>query len=82
MTPELNAQTKSFWSTVGTKKREYPFWCRTPSISPRPENIAKGYFHFVRIACIYDGNAYWGFKEHDKRNEFQRRYDAMTWSPG
>lgn len=82
MNPELSTLTKAFWSTVNAKKRDYPFWCRTNSLTPRPELIAKGYFHFVRIVCTQDNNAYWGFKEHDKRNEFLRRYDAMQWSPG
>lgn len=82
MTPALNSDTKAFWSTVTTKKRDYPYWCSTPSLTPRPENIPRGYFHFTRIACVYDGNAYWGFREHDKRNEFVRKYNATEWSAG
>lgn len=80
MTPELNVHTKAFWSTIGSKKRDYPFWCMTPMHTPRPEHT-RGFGH-TRIACMYDSNAYWGFKEHDKRNEFMRRYNAMVWSPG
>lgn len=82
MTPELNASTKAFWSTVNAKKREYPYWCSTPAHAPRPEIIGKGYYHFVRIVCTHDNNAYWGFREHDKRNEFVRRYEAAAWSAG
>lgn len=78
MTPELNAETKAFWSLVSSKKREYPFWVRTSTVSPRPELMPKRYYHFIRIP--HGEYAYWGFKEHDKRNEFQRRYDAMPWS--
>lgn len=80
MNPPLNQSTKSFWSVIGTRKHDYAFWAVT-HISPAPPLVPQRVFGCTYVPCAYDGNTYWGFKEHDKRNEFCRRYSANPWSP-
>lgn len=78
MYPPLNEASKAFYNVVHAKKHTYPFWAllRTPvflELAPMR--------YFGCLVMHHGGEAFIGFKESIKRNEFQSRYGGEDWTP-
>ena len=77
MQPPLNEETRAFWQVIHTKKREYPYWCKTPTHTPAPSLVKAG----KHVRVTQGDDAYWGFRDIDHRDDFKHRYKAEDWKP-